>query len=389
MILLNEKTEKTMLWRYYNLNKYIKKNKVLIIYGPRRVGKTTLLKKFLSQTKLKYRLDSGDNIRIQKVISSQDFKEIQSYAEGYELIAIDEAQEIPNVGKGLKILVDQIPNIFIIATGSSSFHLSQNTGEPLTGRKITLTLFPLAQLELIHDYNEFDLKESLSNFLIFGSYPEVILEKNRTEKINILKELVESYLLKDILAHEKLKGPQVLFNLLKLLAFQAGQLVSLSELATQLNVDVKTISRYLDILQKSFVIYKLSGFSKNLRKEITTKSKYYFLDNGIRNGIISQFNDFKNRNDFGQLFENFIAMERLKKHTYENFYGEHHFWRTYDGQEIDFIDTINNAILAYECKSSPKKIFPPLQWTKTYPKSTFQVISPDNYLSFILTNQNK
>ncbi|MBN2478989.1 MAG: ATP-binding protein [Parachlamydiales bacterium] len=373
-----------MLWRFYDIQDYIKPNKALIIYGPRRVGKTTLLSHFLNKTNLKYRLDSGDNIRIQQILSSQDFNLIKEYAEGYELIAIDEAQEIPNIGKSLKILVDQIPNIYVIATGSSSFQLSQNAGEPLTGRKNTLTLFPLAQLELLHEYNKFDLKEKLSDFLLFGSYPDVIIAKTKIEKITILKELVESYLLKDILAHEKLKGPQVLFNLLKLLAFQVGQLVSLSELATQLNIDVKTVGRYLDILQKSFVIYKLSGFSKNLRKEITTKSKYYFWDNGIRNGIISQFNDFDNRNDFGQLFENFIVMERMKKHSYKQFYGENYFWRTYDGQEIDLIETINNSINAYEIKSSVKNISSPIEWKNNYPNSSFEVINTENYLSFIM-----
>jgi len=373
-----------MLERFYKLDRYIHPNKVLILYGPRRVGKTTLLTNFLKKTPLKYRLDSGDNIRIQQVLSSQDFKLIKEYAEGYELIAIDEAQEIPNIGKGLKILVDEMPNLTVIATGSSSFHISQQTGEPLTGRKNTLTLFPFAQLELKQMFNSFELKEKLSDFLIFGSYPDVVLAKTRMEKIDILKELVNSYLLKDILAHESLKGPDVLFNLLKLLAFQVGQLVSLNELATQLHIDVKTVDRYLDILQKSFVIYKLSGFSKNLRKEITSKAKYYFLDNGIRNGIILQFNDLESRNDKGLLFENFIATERIKKYTYENFYGEHYFWRTYDGQEIDFIDTINNSIKAFECKvSSNKNVSAPSQWMKNYPKSVFQVISTENYLSYI------
>jgi uncharacterized protein len=315
-----------------------------------------------------------------------DFDQIKAYAEGYELIAIDDAQEIPNIGKGLKILVDQIPNLYVIATGSSSFQLSQNAGEPLMGRKNTLTLFPLAQLELRHEYNEFELKEKLSDFLIFGSYPDVILAKTKNEKIMILKELVESYLLKDVLSHEQLKGSQVCFHLLKLLAFQIGQLVSQSELATQLHIDVKTVGKYLDILQKAFVIYKLSSFSKNLRKEISTRSKYYFVDTGIRNGIISQFNDFSNRNDFGQLFENFILIERIKKHSYENFSGEHYFWRTYDGQEIDFIETENNSLSAYECKSSPKKMVKPKEWEKNYPHGSFQMISTENYLPFILEN---
>jgi len=373
-----------MLRRYYQIESLIKKNRVLIIYGPRRVGKTTILTEFLKNTKLKYRLDSGDNIRVQHILSSQDFRLIKEYAEGYDLIAIDEAQEIPNIGMGLKILVDQIPGLYVIATGSSSFNISQNTGEPLTGRKDTITLFPLAQIELAFEYSKFDLKEFLDEYLIFGSYPDVILAKTKNEKIKILKELVDSYLLKDILAHEHIKGSNVLLNLLKLLSFQIGNLVSLNELATQLNIDVKTVNRYLDILQKSFVIHKLNGFSKNLRNEVTSKSKYYFLDNGIRNAIISQFNDFNNRNDFGQLFENFLIIERIKKHSYQNFYGEHYFWRNYLGKEIDLIEIENNIINAFEIKTSNKNVYIPQEFINSYPKTKFEIVKDDNYLQFIL-----
>ncbi|MCB1080329.1 MAG: AAA family ATPase, partial [Chlamydiia bacterium] len=192
-----------MLRRHYaDLGQYLKKNHALIIFGPRQVGKTTLLQLFLSQTKLKYRLDSGDNIRTQHLLGSQDFKQILEYAEGYDLIVIDEAQQIPHIGIALKILVDQVPNLHVIATGSSSFDLSQSVGEPLTGRKTTLTLYPLAQLELLKNFNKFELREALEEYLIFGAYPEIVVEKRRDEKIRMLKELVDSYLLKDILALE-------------------------------------------------------------------------------------------------------------------------------------------------------------------------------------------
>lgn len=374
-----------MLFRFYeNLSEYLKANRVLIIYGPRRVGKTTLLRNFLDNTKAKYRLDSGENVFVQEVLSSNNFKAILDYARGYDIIAIDEAQEISNIGRALKIIVDQIPNIKVIATGSSAFKLSQNIGEPLTGRKRTLKLFPLAQKELSHDLNSFDLKEKLSEFLVFGSYPDVYLAKTKKEKILLLNELVESYLLKDILAHEKLKAPNLLLNLLKLLAFQVGQLVSLSELATQLHVHITTIERYLDLLQKSFIIYKLTGFSKNLRNEIKNKCKYYFYDNGIRNGIISQYNDLSSRDDVGALFENFIFIERLKKQNFQDFYGQSYFWRTYLAEEIDLVESVDNKLSAFEMKySSKKKKKAPSNWVNNYPKSSYKIINRENYLDFI------
>ncbi len=371
--------------RYYDdLIKYLKPNHVLIIFGPRQVGKTTLLESFLSQTKLKYKLDSGDNIRIRNILESQDFDKILGYAETYDLIAIDEAQQIPNIGIALKILVDQIKKLYVIAIGSSSFDLSQQVGEPLTGRKITLTLYPIAQMELLQKYNKHELRERLSEYMIFGSYPAVITSKNREDKIRILTELVDSYLLKDILSLEKIKKSETLFNLVKLLAFQIGQLVSHNELATQLRVDIKTIARYLDLLEKSFVICKLGGFSTNLRNEITKKHKYYFLDLGVRNAVVAQFNSLDMRNDVGQLWENFIFIERLKKCSYQGFYGKRYFWRTYQGQEIDFIEEIENKLTAFEAKwSSRKKVSVPSAWKESYPEASFNVITPDNYLDFV------
>ena len=374
-----------MIKRYYSdLNKYLKLNRALIIFGPRRVGKTTLLESFLSQTNLKYKLDSGDNIRIQNLLGSQDFDKILEYAEGYDLIAIDEAQQIPNVVMALKILVDKVPNLSVIATGSSSFHLAQHVGEPLTGRKRTLPLYPISQMELLNIYNKYELRERLEEFLIFGSYPEVIVATTRQEKIEILNELVDSYLLKDIFVLEKIKKSETLFNLVKLLAFQIGQLVSHNELATQLQVDSKTVGRYLDLLEKSFVICKLGGFSRNLRNEITSKQKYYFLDLGIRNAVISQFNSLEMRNDIGQLWENFIYIERVKGMAYKGFYGKRYFWRTYIGQEIDFIEDIESKLHAFEVKwSLTKKVTVPSVWKENYTNSSFKVITRDNYLDYI------
>ncbi|MDQ7032757.1 MAG: DUF4143 domain-containing protein, partial [Desulfonauticus sp.] len=251
--------------------------------------------------------------------------------------------------------------------------------------KRTLILYPLSQKELSSVYTRYELKEKLQDFLVFGTYPEVVTAKTRKEKIEILEELVSSYLLKDILAIDKIRSSRTLFDLLKLLSFQVGNLVSLSELAGQLKVDVKTVGRYLDLLEKSFVIKKIQGFSQNLRKEITSKAKYFFVDNGIRNGVISQYNPLDLRNDIGNLWENFIVMERIKKLTFDrempvSFY----FWRTYCGQEIDLVEQREQGLFAYECKYSQQKIKLPKTWAKNYPHSHFTVITKDNYLDFLL-----
>ena len=231
----------------------------------------------MAKTKLKYRLDSGDNIQLRQILGSQDFSQIKNYASGYELIAIDEAQNIPNIGMGLKIIVDEIPGIKVIATGSSSFDLANKIGEPLTGRKRTIFLYPLSQMELSLNLNRFDLNQKLEEFLIFGSYPEIALLQDRNKKITALEELVNSYLFRDILALDKIKKSKKLVDLVKLLAFQVGSEVSLNELSTQLSLNVRTTERYLDLLEKSFVIISLGSFRRNLRNEIFRQEKILFF----------------------------------------------------------------------------------------------------------------
>lgn len=373
---------------YEPLEQYIQPNRVILIYGPRRVGKTTLLQGLLAQTALKYKLDSGDNIRTQQILSSQDFSQILGYVEGYELLAIDEAQNIPNIGLGLKIIVDQVPGIRVIATGSSSFELAGQVGEPLTGRKRTLVLYPMAQSELNVTYNRFELREKLSDFLIFGCYPEVLQAASRAQRIEIISEIANSYLLKDILSFDRVKSSRTLLDLLKLLAFQIGSEVSLNELATQLGVEVRTVQRYLDLLEKAFVIIRLSGFSRNLRQEVTSKAKYYFLDTGIRNALIAQFNAPDQRNDLGQLWENFMIVERLKYRSYAAIPANMYFWRTYDQQEIDLVEERDGRLFGYECKWSLKKtISAPRSWVQTYQEAEFKVIHPENYHDFVLAGE--
>ncbi|MBI5412473.1 ATP-binding protein [Candidatus Peregrinibacteria bacterium] len=371
---------------YHDLGSFLTPNKALVIYGSRRAGKTTLLKDYLAGTPFKYKLDSGDNLKTRHILGSDDFDQIREYAAGYELIAIDEAQRIPRVGQGLKILVDQIPGIRIIATGSSSFELSGQVGEPLTGRKTTLSLFPVAQLELASLYNRHELKEGLAEQLVFGSYPEVIVAPTPAKKSLLLEELIHSYLLKDILELERVKGSKVLLDLLRLVAFQTGHEVSLSELGSQVGLDTKTVARYLDLLEKSFVLFNLRGFNRNLRKEVTKKSKYYFVDNGIRNAVISNFNAVDIRNDMGSLWENFIVIERLKRRTYGQIYANPYFWRTWDQKEIDLVEERGGNLYAYECKWGAKRMNSKNRqaWLEIYPDSETHVVSPENYLNFVL-----
>ena len=374
-----------MIERFYkNIDKLLKPNRALIIYGPRRIGKTTLLNNYLNKIRYKYLLDTGDNVETRQIFGLPDFEKIIDYAAKYELIAIDEAQLIPNIGSGLKILVDQVPNIKVIATGSSSFDLANQVGEPLTGRKITINLYPLLQSELLTIFNKYELKKNLSDFLIFGSYPEVITAKIRTEKIAIIKEIVTSYLLKDILSFERIKSSKVLLDLIKLLAFQIGSEVSFNELATQLSVNARTVTRYIDLLEKSFIIVNLGSFSRNLRKEVTRKNKYYFLDNGIRNGVIDQFNDLDKRDDIGKLWENFIVMERIKMLDYKKIYGHLYFWRTYEQKEIDIVEERDGKLAGYEIKWKKDKVKPPKDWLATYKNAEYKVINQDNYLDYVL-----
>lgn len=374
-----------MITRHYNLEQELRPGKVLLLNGARQVGKTTMLKGFLKKTNLKYKLSSGDNIRIQDLLGSMDFDRILAYAEGYQLIAIDEAQNIPKIGRALKILIDERPNLSIIATGSASFELSRQVGEPLTGRKRSCHLFPVAQMELLNDFNRYELKEMLESFLIYGSYPEVIKATSLCEKEDLLNELVDSYLLKDVLALEKVKSPRTLLDLLKLLAFQIGKEVSLNELSRQLRIDVKTVARYLDLLEKSYVLIRATGFSRNMRKEVTSKHRYYFTDLGIRNAVISRFTPLDQRDDQGLLWENFMVVERQKFLTYSGKSIPLYYWRTYSQQELDWVEERDGRLFGYECKwSTKKRVKAPAEWLKNYGNAEFTHVTPETGYDLIL-----
>ncbi len=372
-----------MLKRIYDLNDIIRAGKVLIIYGPRQVGKTTLIKNFLEGTKLSYRFDTGDNLELARNISACTYDSTDNHVGNYQMIIIDEAQKIPNIGNALKLMADRHPDRIFIATGSSAFELANQTDESLTGRKKVIKLFPISQLELSSKMAKSELKTKLEEYLIYGSYPEVITSALNVEKRDIIENISNSYLIKDILEFDRIKRSDVIIKLLKLLAFQIGSQVSAHELGRQLGIDVKTTLYYLDLLQKSFVIFPLSGFSRNLRNEVSKMSKYFFYDLGVRNALIANFNKFDERNDQGQLFENFMLIERLKRNEYLKHSANSYFWRTYSQKEIDLIEERDGKLFGYEFKWRNEQVKAPKDWTDNYPGSSYEVINRENYLDFI------
>ena len=369
---------------YGDVQKLLKKGKVIVLYGPRRVGKTTLVENFIKNTTLRCKFASGDNIETRNVFSSQSSEIIGKYVEGYEFIAIDEAQRIPNVGLGLKILVDSFPDIFVVITGSASLDLSYKVGEPLVGRKYTYHLYPLWIGELSVRKNSYELSQEKEERMIFGSYPEVLSAKTTFDKVKILEENVSSYLLKEIIDLEHIGNTKMLLDLLKLIAFQVGNEVSLTELGKTLGIDKKTVQRYLSLFEQSFILFNLRGYSRNLRKEVTKKSKYYFWDNGIRNAVIKNFNNIDTRDDVGALWENYLVGERLKKQEYKQLYSNNYFWRTWDGQEVDWVEERDGKLFGFEFKCSTKGAKVPVQWTATYTNASFEVVNQENYLGFVL-----
>jgi len=359
------------------------KGKVNLLYGARRVGKTVLIQKIMEMQEGRKFIGNGDDIQLRSILGSEDKNRILSAFQDYDVIFIDEAQRISNIGWGLKILIDNLPNVLIIATGSSSFQLSSQVGEPLTGRSNTKMLFPIAITELKLQFGGMDIIQNLENYLIYGMYPEVLCIGNTQDKANYLHELKNSYLFKDILELENIRNADKLYDLLRLIAFQIGNEVSLSELGNALSLSKQTIGRYLDLLEKAFIIKKIGGYSSNLRKEITKTNRYYFYDIGIRNALINNFNSIEFRNDIGMLWENFMVMERIKSQSYNMVFCNYYFWRTYDKKEVDLVEERNGKLYGFEFKWSPKKIKIQKEWLKTYSNASFEVIHKDNFLEFI------
>jgi len=360
-------------------------NKVLILLGARRVGKTALIKNYLETIPADSYLQlNGEDIKDIRLLKERSVSNYRRLLSNVPLLVIDEAQHIPDIGMILKLIVDSIDGIKIIATGSSVFDLSNNLGEPLVGRKNTMYLFPLSQIEFSEKENYKKTTENLEQRLLFGSYPELEQYDDWGSKEDYINEIINSYLLKDILIFDGIKHSDKIYDLLRLIAFQIGQEVSLLELATQLQMSKNTVASYLDLLSKVFVLFKVEGFSRNLRKEIVKSSRWYFYDNGIRNGIINNFNTIENRNDIGGLWENYLASERIKKQHYQKIKTNNYFWRTYDQQELDWLEEENDILRGYEFKwNENRKSKIPTAFAKAYPDASFEVINKGNYLDFI------
>lgn len=372
--------------RFYldRMDSLLQVGKVLVLYGPRRAGKTTLINDFLATYKSKYFYRSGEDRTVREVFQSDDVRLITSTFSGYDLVVIDEAQAIPHIGQGLKILVDSLPGIKVLASGSSSFDLANQIGEPLTGRKRTITLYPVSAKETAAAEGNFAVLEKLNETLVFGSYPEIMTTRNREDKIELLHELRDSYLFKDILSLEGVKKPDLLIKLLTLLAFQVGKQVSLNELSIALGTSKITVARYLELLEKCFVIFAVSGFSRNLRSEVTKMKRYYFYDNGILNSLTNNFNMLSLRMDAGALWENYLVCERIKKQAYDRLYTNNYFWRTYKRQEIDWVEERDGRLSGFEFKWGSKIPSVPPEWREAYPDASFTVVNRSSFLDFIL-----
>lgn len=358
--------------------------KVLVLLGARRVGKTFLLKEIITNTTENYIFWNGEDFAVHELLKRRSIQNYKNIIGNATLLIIDEGQKIPEAGLIFKLIVDSFEDLKIIVTGSSAFDITNLTGEPLTGRKIEINIFPVAESEFHNIEKPEQRKDNLMQRMIWGNMPEIINLNNQSDKEEYLRTLINSYLLKDVLAFENLRNSSKLFNLLKLIAFQIGSEVSIQELGRQLAMSKNTIEKYLDILSKVFVIYKITGFSRNLRKEIVKNSKWYFYDNGIRNAIVADFNHIENRIDKGILWENYMMSERIKYQSYNGIYSNRYFWRTYDKQEIDLIEEREGKLFAYEFKWNKNKDIAPTAWRGAYPESEFQTITKDNYLDWII-----
>lgn len=362
-----------------NILKKLQPNKVIIVFGARRVGKTVLVKEILQRLNEPVLILNGEDINVHDKLARRSIENYKQLIGSYSVLYIDEAQKIPDIGKKLKLMVDEIEGLKIIVSGSSALDISKEAGEPLTGRKYSFNLYALSENEYNQVENSLTKSENLKERLIFGNYPELLQLANRSDKIDYLNEMVSSYLLKDILIYENIKNSQTIFNLLRLIAFQISAEVSLQELGKQLGISKNTVEKYLDLLAKVFILHKVEGFSRNLRKEITKNARWYFLDNGIRNAVISNFNAIESRNDIGQLWENYIISERIKYQAYNKVSSNNYFWRTYEQQEIDWVEERGGELFGYEMKWKEDKVKVPTQWKDAYPDASFQVINNSNF----------
>lgn len=365
------------------IEKKLKPNKAVLIFGARRVGKTILIKDIVSKFSGKAMILNGEDFDTLALLEERSVSNYRRLLQGVDLLVIDEAQNIPDIGAKLKLIVDEIDGIKIIASGSSSFDLMNRAGEPLVGRASQFILTPFSQNELCAVENVLETRQNIETRLIYGSYPEVVTMDNNDNRAEYLLEIVRSYLLKDILAVDGVKNSNKMRQLLQLIAFQVGSEVSFDELGKQIGISKNTVERYLDLLSKTFVVYRLGAFARNLRKEVSKSGKWMFYDLGVRNAIINDFRPLALRQDEGLLWENYIINERIKCSLNNNLNKNFHFWRTYDMQEIDLIEVDGTNIAAFEIKRGTKSPSAPIAFSNAYPEATYNVINKNTYLDYI------
>ena len=365
------------------LQAQLQSNKVILLTGARRVGKTVLMNQLADAFDGPTLMLNGEDLDTATLINDRRVANYRRWLGDTRLLLIDEAQVIPDVGRSLKLLIDSFPDLTIFATGSSAFDLTNRTGEPLVGRQFTHTLYPLAQLELQATETYLQTRDRLTDRLIFGSYPDVVQMPGVDDRIDYLKGMVSSYMLKDILLFEQVRNAHKMLQLLRLIAYQVGSEVSHDELSRQLQIDRSTVVRYLDLFTKVFVLFRLGGYSNNLRKEVTKSQKWYFFDNGIRNALINDFSLPLQRTDMGALWENYLIAERLKRNAYLRSQAIPYFWRTYDRQEIDWVEETNGQLSAFEMKWNTSPVRFPKAFQTAYPSASLTLVNPDTYLDFI------
>lgn len=363
----------------------LESNKIVVLYGARQTGKTTLSNDVLSGLDENTLKINADESRYIDILSSRDFPKMQLLVSGYSLLFIDEAQRIPDIGINLKILHDNLPEMKILVTGSSSFELANKVKEPLTGRTTTHTLYPVSLTELRQYHNVFDLQNRLEEFMTYGMYPALLQVKPGEQKERYLRELTSAYLYKDVLELSSIRNSSVITDLLKLLAMQTGNEVSLNELAQNLKLSQETVNAYIGLLEKSFIIFRLKGYSRNLRKEISKRDKIYFWDLGVRNTLINNFSPLNFRSDAGAMWENFVIAERLKFLACNEIFVNSYFWRTYTGAEVDYVEEKNGVLTAFEIKYQKARKRPPVTWKENY-GDNFHSITRNNFWEFLLTS---
>lgn len=364
------------------IKKQLFKGKVIVIVGPRQVGKTTLLGELVRKSDKRVLALNCDEPEVQTMLTNTNVAKLRAIIGNNELLVIDEAQKVDNIGLTLKLIVDNIKSVQVVASGSSAFELRNRLNEPLTGRKFEYQMFPISSSEIIDTFGLMEERRTLENRLVYGSYPDIVMHPEEARQY--LTDLAQSYLYKDILSLDSIRKPQLLDKLLQALAFQIGSEVSTNELARTLQTDGKTIDKYIDLLEKCYVVFRLGGLSRNLRTELKRAKKIYFYDNGVRNAIIQQFAPVNLRDDIGALWENFFITERMKRNHYSGYYCNRYFWRTTLQQEIDLIEESDGAMTAFEMKWNPtKKVLFSKSFTDAYNVKETVVITPDNYMEYL------